>query len=438
MISGMESVFRIEGGVPLRGSVSIRGSKNAASKLMVASLLSDAPSVIGNVPQSLEIGITRELCEVVGSRVELQGGECRIETKEIRTSLVPELSRRNRIPILAVGPLLHRSGVAEVPVPGGDAIGHRPIDFHIAALEAMGVVFERRPNSYYAEAKRIRGADIEFPHPSVGATENVILTAVLAEGKTTIQNAAVEPEIMNLVEMLHGMGAKIFAEPAKRFFEIHGVSSLSGANISVIPDRNEIISFISAALATRGDILIENMDETLVESFLAELKKFGAECERHERGMKFFPAGEYHGCAIETSPHPGFMTDWQQPFVVALTQARGESVIHETVYDDRFGYCKDLKRMGADISVSDDCNGFPPCRFFAKGFAHIARIQGPRKLHGAHLVIKDIRAGIAHVIAALAADGESMIQGVHHLDRGYEHIDERLVSLGARIRRIDE
>ena len=210
MMSGMGDRFFIEGGVPLAGSLAVRGSKNAASKLMVASLLTDQPSTIENVPMSVEIDITRELCEKIGSTVSAVGDyEIRIVTPKVTTSLVPELSRKNRIPILALGPLLHRAGVAEVPVLGGCPIGHRPIDFHVAALREMGVEIERREHSYYAEAQEIRGADIAFPWPSVGATESVILAAVLAKGRTRIENAAVEPEIMNLIEMLCAMGAKI-------------------------------------------------------------------------------------------------------------------------------------------------------------------------------------------------------------------------------------
>ncbi len=207
---GMTDKFLIKGGVPLEGSTIVRGSKNAATKLMIASLLTDAPCVIENIPLSAEIDITRELCEKIGSTVSFEDDHTiRIETPDIRTSRVPELSRKNRIPILALGPLLHRTGIAEVPVLGGCPIGHRPIDFHVAALRDMGVRIERREHSYYAEAAEIRGAHIAFPHPSVGATENVILAATRARGTTQIKNASVEPEILNLIDMLRMMGARI-------------------------------------------------------------------------------------------------------------------------------------------------------------------------------------------------------------------------------------
>ncbi len=437
MIRRMDSVFFIEGGIPLAGSIAVRGSKNAASKLMMASLLTDEPSTIENVPMSAEIDITRELCEKIGSAVSVVGDhEIRISTPEVRTSLVPELSRKNRIPILALGPLLHRAGVAEVPVLGGCPIGHRPIDFHVAALREMGVEIERREHSYYAEAKEIRGADISFPWPSVGATENVILAAVRAKGKTRIENAAVEPEIMNLIEMLRAMGAKIFADESTRCIEIEGVSSLGGARIRVMPDRNEIVSFATAALATGGSVYIEEIEDRYVRAFLRSLNEIGAGYEKEGNGIRFFKKGPFGPATIKTEPHPGFMTDWQQPFLVVLTTAEGISIIHETVYEDRLGYTEDLRRMGAYIEVSDACPAGSECRFFGGGHKHVARITGPAKLKGTRMRISDLRAGMAHVLAALAAQGESILEEIHHLDRGYEKIDERLCAIGARIRRV--
>ena len=437
MMSGMGDRFFIEGGVPLAGSLAVRGSKNAASKLMVASLLTDQPSTIENVPMSVEIDITRELCEKIGSTVSAVGDyEIRIVTPKVTTSLVPELSRKNRIPILALGPLLHRAGVAEVPVLGGCPIGHRPIDFHVAALREMGVEIERREHSYYAEAQEIRGADIAFPWPSVGATESVILAAVLAKGRTRIENAAVEPEIMNLIEMLCAMGAKISVREAKRSIEVEGVLSLGGARIRVMPDRNEIVSFATAALATGGSVCIENIEDWYLKTFLSHLDAIGAGYEKEGSGMRFFKKGPFRPDSIRTEPHPGFMTDWQQQFLVVLTAAEGISIIHETVYEDRLGYTEDLRRMGAYIEVSGVCPVGSECRFFGGGYKHVARITGPAKLKGTRIRIPDLRAGMAHVVAALAAQGESVLEEIHHLDRGYEKIDERLETIGARIRRV--
>lgn len=476
----MEQAFVIKGGRPLSGEVTIRGSKNAASKMMVASLLTRDPCVIENVPRSAEVDITRELCENIGSTVEFSDSHTlRIETPYVLRSFVPELSRKNRIPILALAPLLHRTGFAEIPVLGGCPIGHRPINFHIEALTRMGAEIERRERSYFAKTRGLHGAEIEFPFPSVGATENVLLAAVLAKGRTVIKNAAVEPEIMNLVEMLRAMGAKISVATEERRFEIEGVGELGGATARVMPDRNEIVSFASAALATGGEIFIPDISEEYLEPFLKTIERMGysyniqkilpspslkkggeAGCEL-KAGIKFWGGGPYYPVDIETSPHPGFMTDWQQPVSLLLTRAQGRSIIHETVYEDRFGYTGDLVRMGAKISLSDKCmpstgsgnNILAPepayfeqrrregqtlsqCRFFAKGFNHLAEITGPVQLRGTEIAVSDIRAGMAHIIAALAAEGESMITGIEHIDRGYERIDERLRELGADIRRI--
>ena len=433
----MNERFIIKGGRPLKGEVEVRGSKNVASKLMIASLLTEKPCVIENVPLSQETEITRELCESIGSRVEFgENSLLKIETPHIKTSRIAGLSRRNRIPILALAPLLHRKGVAEVPVLGGCPIGHRPINFHIEALSLMGAKIERRENSYYAEAPELHGAEIEFPYPSVGATENIILAASLARGRTFIKNAAMEPEILNLIQMLQQMGAKISFDIKSRAIEIEGVKNLQGVRVRVIPDRNEIASFASAALATDGEIFIKDVQEDYLTSFLQKINEIGANFKSESGGIKFWGRRPYRAVSITTAPHPNFMTDWQQPFAVLLTQASGESIIHETVYEDRFEYVKDLNKMGAQVEVSKDCPVEDPCRFLGLGFGHTAKISGFADLRGAEIAMTDIRAGMAHIIAALVAEGESVISGVEHVDRGYEKIDERLRALGADITRI--
>lgn len=444
----MANKFTIRGGKPLEGGVKIRGSKNAATKMMIASLLTDQPCRIENIPLSEDVFITKELCSAIGSVISFDEHTCRIETPHVKTSLVPELSRRNRIPILAFGPLLHRQGFAEIPVLGGCPIGHRPINFHIEALAQMGVKIERREKSYFAEAGEISGTEINLPYPSVGATENIILTAVLARGRTMIRNAAVEPEIMNLADMLLEMGAKISCAPESRVIEIEGVKKLKGAEARVMPDRNEIVSFAVAAVATGGDVLLQDIKPEMdfnclragassyLKTFLDLLEEAGGNFRVESDGTRFIAGISRHPVFIQTSPHPGFMTDWQQPFCVLLTQARGKSIIHETVYEDRFEYAKDLKRMGAQIEIMGDCPQNNPCRFQEQKFNHTAIIDGPTPLHGEAIRMTDIRAGMAHIIAALAAKGESVITGVEHVDRGYEKIDERLQALGADIQRI--
>lgn len=433
----MNGKFVIQGGRKLEGEVDVRGSKNSAPKLMIASLLTEDPCTFENIPFSREIDITKELCELIGSTVSVTPDHCStMETRDIKTSRVSAFTRKNRIPILALGPLLHRNGVAEIPVPGGCPIGHRPINFHIEALNRMGVRIERREQSYYAETDGIHGADIEFAMPSVGATENVILTAVRAEGKTVISNAAVEPEIMNLVDMLKRMGADIRCDLENRKITIEGVSKLHGTSIRVMPDRSEIVSFATAALATEGDIFIRNIELSYIQSFLEAMRAVGGGFEQSGDGLRFYGKKPYRPVNIETAPHPGFMTDWQQPFCVLLTQAEGESIIHETVYEDRLGYTKDLQRMGANIEVSDECLGGPVCRFHTHTFNHSARIIGPTPLKGAEISVADIRAGMANIIAALIADGESVLTNIWHIDRGYEKIDERLNDLGAEVMRV--
>lgn len=429
--------FIIQGGTPLQGEFIVRGSKNAATKMMIASLLTDEECSIDNVPLSAETDITRELCEHIGSVVTIDAAlhRCTITTKEIVNARVSQLSRKNRIPILAFGPLLHRKGVAELPVLGGCPIGHRPINFHIEALKKLGAYIQRRGHSYYASAKELTGAAIILPYPSVGATENILLTAVLAKGLTTITNAATEPEIINLIDMLRAMGAHITTDIEKRLITIHGVATLHGAHISVIPDRNEVISIASGALATSGNVFFPGIKEGLIETFLEKVKEIGASYEVGDEGIGFSGKTPYHPASIVTSPHPGFMTDWQQPFAVVLAQANDISFIHETVYEDRLGYLTSLQEMGANVIVSGDCVG-EPCRFHKKNFLHSARIQGPNHLKGRELIMPDVRAGMALVIAALAAKGTSTLSGVEHIERGYEALDERLTQLGAHIQRV--
>lgn len=428
--------FVITGGTPLTGTVQVRGSKNAASKMMIASLLTQEQCFIENMPLSQETDITKELCEHIGSTVQLDASSrtCAIQTAEITNPRVSQLSRKNRIPILAFGPLLHRKQVAEIPVLGGCPIGHRPVNIHLEALKQMGVFIQRREHSYYASAKEIHGADITLAYPSVGATENIILTAVLAQGQTRITNAAIEPEIINVIQMLTAMGAKIIVDAAKRSITITGVKKLGPTRARVMADRNEIVSFASAALATRGDIFIPEISTEPIATFLQKVEEIGAHYTVAKGGIRFKGSEAYKPAPVSTSPHPGFMTDWQQPFAVVLTQAQGASTIHETVYEDRLGYMNELNQMGASIELSEECVG-QPCRFKGKHFIHSARIQGVTPLKATKASIPDLRAGMALIIAALQAKGTSTLSGIELVERGYESIDERLIALGANIKR---
>ena len=432
----MAEAFAITGGKKLKGTVRISGAKNAASKMMIASLLTDERMTLHNFPAIGETDITGELCGVLGSSISLSGDTLSMHTPTIVSHKVPSLSRRNRVPILALGPLLARCGKAEIPILGGDRIGPRPVNLHFDALAAMGASSRAHDAGYEASAPEgLHGAKIVFPFPSVGATENTILAAVLARGKTIIQNAAIEPEIVDLIKMLQTMGA-IVGMGANRVIEIEGVSRLRGTSHRVIPDRMEAVSFACLAVATDGDVFVSDARQEDVLTFLNALRRIGGEYEVRDTGIRFWRERPLTGIELETDTHPGFMTDWQQPFVALLTQARGVSVIHETIYEDRFGYARDLNAMGANIQVFSKCLGELPCRFNGRGCEHSAVISGPTPLVGGKSVARDLRAGVVQIIAALIAKGDSLVSGVEEIDRGYAAIDVRLRGLGASIRRV--
>ena len=416
------------------------GAKNAATKVMVASLLTAEPCVLENMPAIGDVVITTELCKSIGSFVNQAGSTITIATPEIVTCKVGPLSRRNRIPILSLGPLLARAGEAEVPFLGGDKIGARPVDIHLSALQEMGAIITATADTYQAKApKGLHGARVAFRFPSVGATENTILAAVLAKGRTVIQNAAVEPEILDLIKFLQKMGA-IIELGTNRMIAIEGVEKLHGATHRILPDRNEAVSFACLGLAAGGPVLVKNARQDDLITFLNAVRRVGGEYQVRSSGISFFrPNGvTFRGIEIETDTHPGFMTDWQQPFSVVLTQADGLSVIHETIYEDRFGYIKDLNAMGADIKVLNKCMGELTCRFNGQNFSHSAVINGQTKLKAADMTVKDLRSGMVNVLAALIAKGTSTISGVEEIDRGYERLPERLQSLGAQIKRVEE
>ncbi len=431
----MPEKFAIEGGRALRGEVLIRGAKNAATKMMIATLLTEEPCRLKNFPLLGDTEITAELLRAVGSSIGYQSDGVTLCTPAVTSSRVKALSRKNRIPILALGPLLARVGVAEVPVLGGDSIGARPVNFHLDALSKMGANIEISDSLYRAETSGLKGADIALPYPSVGATENVILAAVLAKGKTVIRNAAVEPEVVDLIKMLQNMGA-IIELGTERKVAVEGVSRLHGVEHAILPDRNEAVSFATAAIATGGKVFVRGAVHEHLITFLNTLSRIGASFRVEPRGIAFWSGQPLKAVEIQTDTHPGFMTDWQQPLAVLLTKAEGKSVIHETVYEDRFGYTQDLIKMGANVTLENGCQGDLPCRFRGKTYNHTCIINGPTELHGERIAIPDIRAGIATVIAALSARGASEITGIEHIDRGYERIDERLRSLGANIERI--
>ena len=358
-----QAKFLVQGAKPLHGSIRISGAKNAASKLIIASLLTDEPVHITNCPISIgEIKVTRRIIESLGAKFKkFSDNEVIVQTKKIQDiSFSASLGLINRIGVLTAGPLLLRSGEAKIPKPGGDQIGARPINFHLDALIKLGATVKEHKDFYLLKAKKLIGTDITLPFPSVGATENIIITASLAIGKTTLHNAAIEPEIMDLIMLLQKMGAIIDVK-TDRTIVITGVEKLCGAEHRVIPDRLEAASFACAAIASKGDVTIHDARHADMITFLNTIRLIGAEYEVLKDGIRFYYKGDLKPISIETDVHPGFMTDWQPPMTILLTQANGISTLHETVYENRFGYIKELNKMGAAIELTNDCLG-TPCR----------------------------------------------------------------------------
>lgn len=429
-----ERAYVVRGGRPLHGTVRLGGGKNAATKLVVASLLSPEPVKLHNVPQIGDVELTLSMVGALGTQVTKVGEhDVHLLTPHIASAHVPEsFSGRNRIPILLIAPLLQRMGHAEIPLLGGDDIGRRPVDFHVQAYRSLGATVEEKRDLLVFSAKKLHGAVVTLPYPSVMATETVILAGVLAEGTTVIRNAAVEPEVLDLVDLLQKMGAVIALE-TDRTYIIEGVRWLQGAEHVVIPDRNEAVSLACAAIATKGSIFVEGARQQDVRTFLNVLRKVSAGFEVRGDGIRFSHVGGVKPLALETGVHPGFMTDWQPPFTLLLTQAEGTSVVHETVSERRFGYAEVLKTMGADMDLFARCLGGRECRFRDRDFAHSVVIKGPTALRARDVEVPDLRAGFSYLIAALIADGTSRIRGVEKLERGYENLVGKLRELGADI-----
>ncbi|MCO7203423.1 UDP-N-acetylglucosamine 1-carboxyvinyltransferase [Microbacterium sp. CnD16-F] len=427
--------LRIRGGRPLRGRVEVKGAKNLATKAMVAALLGETASILRDVPDISDVHVVRSLLEVHGVRVEdLEDGVIRLDPSGAVSAHMEEIDAHagaSRIPILFCGPLLHLLGQAFIPDLGGCRIGDRPIDFHLDALRSFGAIVDKLPSGIRLSAPDgLHGANIELPYPSVGATEQVLLTAVRAKGTTELRNAAIEPEIMDLIAVLQKMGAIISYEPNRVIF-IEGVESLRGYDHRSIFDRNEAASWAAAALATDGDIFVGGAKQQEMLTFLNVFRKVGGDFDIAEDGIRFRRGGPLKPVMVETDVHPGFMTDWQQPLIVALTQAEGESVVHETVYENRLGFTRALVQMGADIVVHPDGIASSDRRVPRRALEQAAVINGPTPLHGADVVVPDLRGGYSYVIAALAAEGESTVRNIGIIRRGYEKFLEKLTDLGA-------
>jgi UDP-N-acetylglucosamine 1-carboxyvinyltransferase len=433
---GEEEILAIRGGRPLRGTVEVKGAKNLVTKAMVAALLGESPSLLRDVPEISDVAVVRSLLEVHGVRVQEgeEPGSLVLDPRDVESAHMEEIDAHagaSRIPILFCGPLLHRLGQAFIPDLGGCRIGDRPIDFHLDALRKFGAVVEKLPSGIRLSAPRgLHGANIHLPYPSVGATEQVLLTAVRAQGQTELRNAAIEPEIMDLIAVLQKMGAIISYEP-NRVILIEGVPKLNGYDHRAIFDRNEAASWASAAIATDGEIFVAGARQQEMLTFLNVLRKTGADFEVREDGILFGRGDNLRPVTVETDVHPGFMTDWQQPLIVALTQAHGRSVVHETVYENRFGFTQALVKMGADITVYPHGLQEGPRRVPRRSLEQAAVITGPTPLTGADITVPDLRGGYSHVIAALTAEGTSTVRNIGIIRRGYADFLAKLTALGA-------
>ena len=429
----------INGGKPLRGRIELKGAKNLVTKAMVAAILGDTPSVLKDVPNISDVRIVRGLLEVHGVTVThgVDEGELILDPSAVETAHMADIDAHagsSRIPILFCGPLLHRLGEAFIPDLGGCRIGDRPIDYHLEVLRNFGAIVEKLPSGIRMSAPNgLHGAKVALPYPSVGATEQVLLTAVLADGITELSGAAIEPEIMDLINILQKMGAIITVD-TDRVIRIEGVDRLDGYTHTALGDRIEAASWASAALATGGDITVKGATQPEMMTFLNTFRKVGGRFDVQDDGIRFWhPGGDLSPIVLETDVHPGFMTDWQQPLVVALTQANGLSIVHETVYENRFGFTRALQDMGAQIQLYRECLGSVPCRFGQRNFLHSAVISGPTELRGADFDIPDLRGGFSHLIAALAAKGTSHATGIEIINRGYEKFMDKLTGLGADV-----
>lgn len=437
----------INGGKKLKGEVSIFGSKNVALKALVAACLTDEEVIIENVPLISDFLIMADIIKELGGKVEIKDHEVSVRVKRfVKNKISLDKAVEIRTSFMFLAPLLARGGKAIIPNPGGCRIGARPIDRIVDGLKSMGVDTEYVSEDGYFHAtcasQGLLKTNYKFIKNTHTGTETMILVAVLANGQTVLENAAQEPEVDELIEFLIKMGAKI-KRIKPRTIVIDGVKKLHGARFKISPDRNEVVTFAVAAIITGGDIFIKDIQRKGLIEFLDTLKKAGGAFEEKKNGIRFYYKGVLKATDIVTSFYPGFMTDWQGPWAVLMTTAKGTSTIHETIYENRFSYVSELKKMGAQIKLFNP-KIENPGDFYNfnidddNDYFHAEKIYGPRILHNGIVNVSDLRAGATLVLAALAAKGESTIFGLDHLDRGYEQFDKRLRALGADIKRVIE
>lgn len=409
-------MIRIEGGHPLQGTVHASGSKNAALPTIMAALLTDEPLVLERVPQILDVDTSLALVQALGKRVERQGDKVEIRPGGELNPVAPDdLVQRMRASFIALGPILARTGEAWMPLPGGCAIGPRPVDLHLCGLRRLGAEIELLDGVFHARARRLRGAAVFLDYPSVGATEQVLLAGALAEGETVIINPAREPEVVDLGCLLMKMGADVRWDPDR--VTIQGRCELGGARHQVIPDRIEAGTYLLAGAITRGCVTVEGACPAHLEALLAKLTEAGIVVQAEEGAMAVRAEGRPRAVDVTTWPYPGFSTDLQSPMMALLTTAVGRARVRETVFASRWGHVEALVRMGARISLEGDT----------------AVTEGVERLQGAAVAATDLRAGAALVLAALAAQGESEIHGENHIARGYDRLLPKLSALGAKV-----
>jgi len=409
----------IYGGVPLRGEARVSGAKNAALPLMCAALLADAPLRLENVPRLRDVATMLGLLGQMGVAVERDGDSILLHARRIDRPVAPyELVKTMRASVLVLGPLVARHGEARVSLPGGCAIGLRPVDQHIKGLEALGAEIHVDQGYIAARAKRLKGARHVMDLVTVTGTENLMMAAALAEGRSVLENAAREPEVVDLARCLNAMGARV-SGAGTDVITIDGVDRLSGATHRIMPDRIETGTFLAAAAATRGAVTLRNTDAGLLAAVIEKLREAGAVVEAAPDSIHLEMKGRPVSVDVHTAPHPGFPTDMQAQLMALDAVAEGTAEITETIFENRFMHALELARLGADIETS----------------GHTAVVRGVSRLQGATVMATDLRASASLVIGGLVAEGESVVDRIYHLDRGYEAIESKLSALGARIRR---
>lgn len=411
----------IKGGKPLKGEIEISGAKNAALPIMTASILSSGKNTISRIPDLKDVVTMGRLLSGMGINFACRKGSAVIDSSTINNFEAPyEMVKTMRASVLVLGPLVGRFGMARVSLPGGCAIGARPVNLHLMGLEKMGAKIKLESGYVIAKAARLKGASIYFDIPTVTGTENIMMAAALAKGTTRIENAAMEPEVVDLANCLISMGAKI-SGAGESVIEIEGVEELTPIkNYEIIPDRIETGTFMTIAGACAGDFILKNCRPAHLDAVTMKLKDAGIVFEETVKGLRVKGPKRPVAIDIKTMPYPGFPTDMQAQFMAMMTIAKGTSVIKETIFENRFMHVAELKRMGADISVEGGT----------------ATVKGVDKLKGAPVMATDLRASASLIVAALCAKGESVIQRIYHLDRGYEKMDEKLKKLGADIERV--